>query len=419
MSNCTVFPRRISGVLTPPASKSHVHRLMIVSALSGHPLTIFGNLKGDDIEATARCLQGIGVGVERGEGYIRIIPGTFRDGVMDAGESGSTLRMLLPVVPVFGVRAEFRGSGRLPFRPIGDIISLMRASGAEVDGEVLPLKAGGSYSTNAFKIIEPASSQHISGLLMALAGLGGGRIDIFGNLPSRGYVDMTIEVLREYGVEIVSDSYGFTVKSGFKKFPESIAAEGDWSGAAAIAAAAAVAGKVTIEGLKYPSSQPDSAVLRLMSAAGAKVQVFKNGELCSVEVSKGRLKAIDFDADASPDIVPVLAAALAYAYGESSISGVERLKIKESDRISSVVDALNAVGIRARYDGACIGIEGGVPKGGVVDSAGDHRIAMLGAILALAAEAPIKILGAECVGKSYEGFFKAIEELGGKTEWQK
>ena len=149
------------------------------------------------------------------------------------------------------------------------------------------------------------------------------------------------------------------------------------------------------------------------------MQVFKNGELCSVEVSKGRLKAIDFDADASPDIVPVLAAALAYADGESSISGVERLKIKESDRISSVVDALNAVGIRARYDGACIGIEGGVPKGGVVDSAGDHRIAMLGAILALAAEAPIKILGAECVGKSYEGFFKAIEELGGKTEWQK
>lgn len=422
MSDVRIFPSRISGSVTPPSSKSHAHRLMIVSAVSGHPLTISGNLNGDDIAATAYCLSQIGTGVERGDGYIRIIPGPFCDGDADAGESGSTLRMLLPVIPTLGITARFTGRGRLPDRPIADLTAIMRNAGAEVSGDRLPLTAGGKYSSDIFRIVDPKSSQHVSGFMIASARSGGGRIEISGKLPSKGYVEMTKEVLSEYGVRITEDADGFTVENGFTEFPETVRAEGDWSGAAAFAAAAAVAasGGLALEGLKYPSAQPDSVIVKLLSDAGAKVSVENNGaERCSVKIASAPLKSVVFDADGSPDIVPVLAAVTAFADGESSVYGVERLKIKESDRVNSVVDALNAVGVPARYDGCRIAVKGGRVRGGTIDARGDHRIAMMGAVLGLGAESPVTISGAECVKKSYSGFFEQLASTGGKIEWLK
>ena len=394
MSDVRIFPSRISGSVTPPSSKSHAHRLMIVSAVSGHPLTISGNLNGDDIAATAYCLSQIGTGVERGDGYIRIIPGPFCDGDADAGESGSTLRMLLPVIPTLGITARFTGRGRLPDRPIADLTAIMRNAGAEVSGDRLPLTAGGKYSSDIFRIVDPKSSQHVSGFMIASARSGGGRIEISGKLPSKGYVEMTKEVLSEYGVRITEDADGFTVENGFTEFPETVRAEGDWSGAAAFAAAAAVAasGGLALEG---------------------------GAERCSVKIASAPLKSVVFDADGSPDIVPVLAAVTAFADGESSVYGVERLKIKESDRVNSVVDALNAVGVPARYDGCRIAVKGGRVRGGTIDARGDHRIAMMGAVLGLGAESPVTISGAECVKKSYSGFFEQLASTGGKIEWLK
>ena len=421
MSDVTVYPSKLSGRLTPPASKSHAHRLMIISAVSGHPLTILGDLNGDDIAATARCLSAIGTCVETGRGYIKITPNAFHDGDMDAGESGSTLRMLLPVIPTLGITARIDGRGRLPERPIGDIIEALRNAGAYVSDDKLPLKIGGEYAARRFVVFEPKSSQHISGMLIALAKIGGGRIDIFGELPSKGYVDMTVEALSEYGVTITADSEGYTVESGFTKFPDRILCEGDWSGAAALAAAAAVSGDVTIDGLKYPSAQPDSVIVKLLSDIGAKTEVSKYGCMCSLRVQAADSIGLGFNADGAPDIVPVLAAVLAFSKGESSIYGVERLKIKESDRIASVVNALNATGAVADYDGKRIRIFGGKGKirGGTVNANGDHRIAMMGAVLATGAEAPVTISGADCVKKSYPGFFERLAELGGKIEWKK
>ena len=417
MTDIVLYPAAISGIARVPASKSYVHRLMIVSALSGHPLRIKGSPKSKDIEATANCLKALGAKVGIGENGIEITPpAKFRSALLDAAESGSTLRMLLPVIPVLGVEATFTGCGRLPQRPVRDVIEVLKKAGARVDGEALPIKIGGSYSTDEFEVENPVSSQHVSGILTALAALGGGRITLKGKLPSEGYVSMTAEVLKLYGVEVVKTDYGYEVESGFTEFPAEATCEADWSGAAFMAAIGAVAGSVKVPAAKYPSLQPDSVCAEILKRAGAKAEITETG----IVFSKGeKLEAFSFDADSSPDLVPAMASAAAFADGVSVIRGVDRLRIKESDRITSTVDMLNALGIEARYFDNAIYIRGGTVKGGTVDAKNDHRIAMAAAILASGAEGAVKIKGAECVDKSFAGFFDEYVRIGGKAEWVK
>ena len=416
MSDVIVCPARVSGEISPPSSKSHIHRLMIVSALSGNPLHILGDPNGDDIAATARCLTALGTGIERDGNGIQVTPPErFTPGILDAGESGTTLRMLLPVIPAIGTKATFIGRGRLPLRPIGDVIALMRAAGAAADSDALPVTVSGRYKTNVFEVRAPKSSQHISGLLAALAYMGGGEVKVYGALPSAGYADMTVGVLAEYGVRVKKSDNGFVVENGFCLKPREIKAEGDWSGAAFPAALGAVAGSVRIHGLKYPSVQPDSVLVRLLKEAGARV-IMDNDVL---SVSHEPLGALRFDADMSPDIVPVMAAVAAYAEGETVITGTERLKLKESDRITAVVEMLRSVGVEAGYDGKAIHIRGSLPTGGVVDAKGDHRIAMAAAVLAAGGSGAVTIKGAEYVSKSYEGFFDMLNGIGVKAEWVK
>lgn len=417
MTDIVLYPAAISGIARVPASKSYVHRLMIVSALSGHPLRIKGSPKSKDIEATANCLKALGAKVGIGENGIEITPpAKFRSALLDAAESGSTLRMLLPVIPVLGVEATFTGCGRLPQRPVRDVIEVLKKAGARVDGEALPIKIGGSYSSRLFEVDNPVSSQHVSGILTALAALGGGRIRLKGKLPSEGYVSMTAEVLKLYGVEVVKTDYGYEVESGFTEFPAEATCEADWSGAAFMAAIGAVAGSVKVPDAKYPSLQPDSVCAEILKRAGAKAEITETG----IVFSKGeKLEAFSFDADSSPDLVPAMASAAAFADGVSVIRGVDRLRIKESDRITSTVDMLNALGIEARYFDNAIYIRGGTVKGGTVDAKNDHRIAMAAAILASGAEGAVKIKGAECVDKSFAGFFDEYVRIGGKAEWVK
>ena len=417
MTDILLHPAAVSGIARVPASKSYVHRLMIVSALSGHRLTIKGSPKSKDIEATANCLKALGAKVAIGESSIEIVPpARFKPALLDAAESGSTLRMLLPVIPVLGVEATFTGRGRLPQRPVSDVVGVLKKAGARVEGESLPIKVGGGYATKIFEIENPVSSQHVSGILTALAALGGGSITVKGKLPSEGYVSMTAEVLRLYGVDVVKTDAGYEVGSGFTEFPAEAEAETDWSGAAFMAAIGAVAGKVSVPAAKYPSLQPDSVCAEILKRAGAKVEITETG----IVFSKGeKLEAFSFDADSSPDLVPAMAAAAAFADGVSVIRGVDRLRLKESDRIASVVGMLDATGIEARYSDNAIYIRGGTVRGGTVDAKNDHRIAMAAAVLATGADGAVKIIGAECVDKSFAGFFDEYVKIGGKAEWVK
>ena len=159
MTDILLHPAAVSGIARVPASKSYVHRLMIVSALSGHRLTIKGSLKSKDIEATANCLKALGAKVGIGENSIEIAPpARFKPALLDAAESGSTLRMLLPVIPVLGVEATFTGRGRLPQRPVSDVVGVLKKAGARVEGESLPIKVGGGYATKVFEIENPVSA---------------------------------------------------------------------------------------------------------------------------------------------------------------------------------------------------------------------------------------------------------------------
>ena len=183
-----------------------------------------------------------------------------------------------------------------------------------------------------------------------------------------------------------------------------------------MAAIGGVAGSGCLKGAKYPSLQPDSVCAEILKRAGAKAEITETG----IVFSKGeKLEAFSFDADSSPDLVPAMASAAAFADGVSVIRGVDRLRIKESDRITSTVDMLNALGIEARYFDNAIYIRGGTVKGGTVDAKNDHRIAMAAAILASGAEGAVKIKGAECVDKSFAGFFDEYVRIGGKAEWVK
>ena len=338
MSVKAVRPHKIEGVVNIPASKSYGHRLLIESFASGNPVTVKGNLIGDDIEATVGCLRSCGARIERAERGIKVLPSDMPVKRADVfcKESGSTLRFLMSVLPAAGVEATFSGAGELPSRPVGALLACLKEAGVTADGERLPFTLRGRFARGTrFVLKELKSSQDVSGLLMAMPVIEGASLKIEGALPSEGYVAVTLETLKAFGVryEIKDNIYRPLSSYGA---PREVEAEGDWSSAAFIAVAGVLAGETGIKGLKYPSLQPDSAIVRLLKEAGADIE-FTGGALVA---RKSDLRAIEFNADGCPDLVPAMSVALAAAKGVSVIRGVERLRFKESDRIASVINML-------------------------------------------------------------------------------
>lgn len=414
MSVKAVRPHKIEGVVNIPASKSYGHRLLIESFASGNPVTVKGNLIGDDIEATLGCLEAVGARIERSARGIVVTPPDkpVKRADVFCKESGSTLRFLMSVLPATGVEATFTGAGKLPSRPVGALLDCLRAAGVAADGERLPFTLSGSFEPGTrFVLKELKSSQDVSGLLMAMPLVEGASLEIDGALPSEGYVSVTLETLEAFGVRYERKGNTYRPLNSYGA-PSEVEAEGDWSSAAFIAVAGVLTGETEIKGLKYPSLQPDSAIVGLLKEAGADIG-FAGGALVA---RRSALRAIEFDADGSPDLVPIMSVALAAAKGVSVIRGVERLRFKESDRIASVINMLAEFGIRAEYAENGLKIYGGeLAGGGAVDGAGDHRIAMSAAIAASAASGDKETLvrGAECVSKSYPCFYEDLIALGG------
>ena len=414
MSVKAVRPHRIAGVVNIPASKSYVHRLLIESLASGNPVTVKGNLIGDDIDATVGCLEAVGARTERTARGIKVTPPvnpTKRCEVF-CGESGSTLRFLISVLPAMGVEATFKGAGELPSRPVGALLDCLAAAGVTANKPRLPFTLSGGFASGTrFNLKNLKSSQDVSGLLMAMPLIEGASLEIDGALPSEGYVAVTLETLEAFGVRYERKGNVYRPLSSYG-VPGVTEAEGDWSSAAFVAVAGVLAGETETRGLKYPSLQPDSVILELLKKAGADVE-FTDGALVA---RKSDLRAIEFNADGCPDLVPAMSVALAAAKGTSVIKGVDRLRFKESDRITSVIKMLAAFGIAAEYADNALIIRGGELKSGAaVDGAGDHRIAMSAAVAASAAygENESVIYGAECVSKSYADFYVDLISLGG------
>lgn len=432
--NATIEAGPLTGELDAPSSKSEAHRLLVCAAFAPGLTDVSCATSSDDIEATASCLEALGARIARTRGGFRVrpVPGTSatdnlpearRGALLDCGESGSTLRFLLPVVAALGCDARLTGRGRLPERPLSPLYEELEAHGARLSGQgSLPLSVGGRLEPGRFFLPGDVSSQFVTGLLLA-APLLRAPVEVVVAEPveSAPYIDITVSALRTFGVEVseggaLTDggrparSYVVCAPDGYVT-PGEVSVGGDWSNAAFWLAAGAIGEEgVAVRGLDLASAQGDRQILAALALLGARVLRRPGGAACERERLRGR----ELDVSSCPDLVPPLAAVAAVAEGTTRMRGAARLRIKESDRLETVSAAICALGGRARAVDDGLVIEG-VPElaGGTVDAANDHRIAMMASILASRCTGPVTVLGAECVAKSYPAFFEDLAALGG------
>lgn len=434
--NVTIEPGALSGEISAPASKSEAHRLLICAAFAPGATDVVCAGTSRDIDATIDCLEALGARVEREGDTLHVMPvrGTsatdnIREAIpnatLDCGESGSTLRFMLPVVCALGRGGRLTGHGRLPERPLSPLYEQLVAHGARLSERgVMPLEVSGRLEPGRFELPGNVSSQYVSGLLLA-APLMGGPIEVVVTEPveSRPYIELTVAALERFGAEVSSgavvDSGGRKARSYVASSPRGLVSPGtarvggDWSGAAFWLAAGALAAEgagVAVRGLDVESRQGDRQVLAALALLGGRVLRGPDGAACA----PGELAGRTIDVRDIPDLVPPLAAVAAVSEGTTRFTGAARLKIKESDRLASVSAAINALGGRATPTDDDLVIEGRSQlAGGTVDAANDHRIAMMAAVIAGRCEHPVTIVGAECVDKSYPDFFDDLARLGG------
>ncbi len=423
----TIRPNsRISGRVVAPPSKSDAHRALICSALCGNDASVSAVGNSIDVETTIEALANLGASYTR-QGDTLCYSGwdlTQSDGEVNCRESGSTLRFLLPVCSSLGLNRTFTGQGRLPERPISVIIDEMQRHGVTAKGDRLPLTLTGSLEIGEYRIPGNISSQFISGLLMALAKVGGtSRVVIPGKMESSAYVDMTVDTLAHFGARWQRNTsqegtvYSLEQPFDTSKTPDTYEVEGDWSGAAFLLAAGALGGEIEVAGLEGKSRQGDRAIAHILEQMGAQVRSVGDRSWHIRRPTTTALQPVQVDVSEIPDLFPILAVLAAGAQGTSEFSNVARLRIKESDRVESVCSMLRGLGGNVRVEGDTVYVEGcGFLTGGQVDSWGDHRIAMSGAVASLICREPVTVLGAECCAKSYPGFFEDFAKIGGRAE---
>ncbi len=414
----TISPHRLCGTIESIASKSQAHRLLICAALSKKETTLLLNESSADIDATARCLSALGAKMQRTADGFTILPIAKETAAKtaDCGESGSTLRFLLPVAGALGKETRFALFGRLPKRPLSPLWEELCAHGISLSWEnenILLLK--GQLQSGAYTLPANISSQFISGLLFALPLLSGdSTLTLTGKIESAQYIAMTEDALRRFGIRFTYRENTYYIPGGqtpVRREDTPLRAEGDWSNAAFWLVAGALGDGLTCERIHPASLQGDKEIVRLLSAFGAKVRQDET----AVFVQNAPMHGIEIDASQIPDLVPILAVCALSAKGTTRIFGAERLRIKESDRLKTVSAMLRALGgsVLETKDGLII--EGGKPlTGGTVDSAGDHRIAMSAAIASMLCDGQVTVQGAEAVNKSYPKFWEHFLGLGGE-----
>ena len=309
--------------------------------------------------------------------------------------------------------ATFVGSGKLPNRPIGDYLRLLPQHGVTCESEGgLPLKISGKLTAGTFEIAGNVSSQYITGLMLALPVLDGdSEIVLTTPLQSKPYVDMTVDVLKRYGVDVAETERGYFVRGNQRFTVQDFMVEGDWSQAAFFLAAGAIGGDVTVDGLNIGSTQGDKRIVEVIKKFGAKVTVTEN----SVHAEKSALCGITLDASDIPDMVPTVAVLAAFASGTTVIKGAERLRYKESDRIESVVANMKKMGVDVTETSDGMIINGSAVHGADIDGYNDHRIVMAFSVAGLFADGVTTITDCESINKSYPDFFEDYNRIGGKA----
>ena len=410
---------KLRGSVAPPPSKSQAHRLLICAALGKSPVKVFCDSLNDDLCATMESLNALGAGISYADGAFEVNPiNVSKGGVMPCGESGSTLRFLLPVAAALGADATLTGKGKLPQRPMDTLFDALTGHGIELtelsENAHLPLVCKGKLTTGEFALPGDISSQYFTGLLFALPLLDSpSDINIIGELTSASYVGMTLDALRLSGIEIREHDGGFHVPAPQEyRVPSPLRVEGDWSAAAFWLVAGVIGDSpLTICGMNASSLQGDRRIIDHLRKMGAFIEEREE----SIVAMPSHLFGTELDCMDTPDLVPVLAVAASAADGETTFTNVGRLRYKESDRLAAMHRTLAAFGIASAVGEDTLTVYGGkaVVKE-CVESFGDHRIAMSAAILSTIADGETQITGAECVAKSYPRFYDDFCSLGGK-----
>lgn len=416
--------KRVSGILqgkvTPPPSKSQAHRLLICAALGTKPCSITCSSVNDDIMATMRCLNALGASITYSNGVFAVNPvNPVKGATLDCGESGSTLRFLMSVAAVLGADATFVGAGKLPQRPMGDLCNVLSEHGISFErhsANELPVTSNGTLRGGKFILPGNISSQYLTGLLFALPLADeDSEIEITGVMTSASYIAMTLDALNIAGIKIEQHGNLFRIKGRQQySMPSAIAVEGDWS-SAAFWIVAGVTGKnpITVDGMNISSLQGDCKVIDHLRLMGAFIDISDKG----VVAMPSHLFGAELDCTDTPDLLPILSVAAAVAQGTTVFTGVGRLRFKESDRLEAMRQVLASFGIASRVGEDTFTVFGGEPvANSVVNSFGDHRIAMSAAIMSCLAKGITTIDNGSCVAKSYPTFFDDFVMLGGTVE---
>ena len=386
--NVTILPGTLKGAVTPPSSKSQTHRAVLALMLAQGEGKLSNLAVSEDIQATQDCVAALKSGQP-----------AQADGLplLDCGESGSTLRFLIPVALAVRGGGHFTGRGRLMERPQGPYIRLFEEKGILWNQEGTCLTVAGQLEPGVYALPGNVSSQFITGLLYALPLLpGDSRIVLTTPLESRGYVDMTLDMLRRFDIKVEEQEDGFLVPGNQTYQARDLTLEADWSGAAFWYAANFLGAQVDIQGLNPDSVQGDRQIGTLYW------KLARPGD-------------VDIDLSQCPDLAPPLAAMAAVRKGTTRFVHAGRLRMKESDRLETIARTLNALGAKAQVWEDTLTLEGlDHLEGGTVDGCNDHRIAMMAAVAAVACKEPVTILGAECVKKSYPRFWEDYTALGGE-----
>ncbi len=410
----SIWPSAVDGVVAAPPSKSVAQRAIALAALASGESVIYETGASDDVLAATGIIKALGVEVCRKGNALHITGGRlYPKQTLHCGESGLCLRMFAGIAASFEREVTLTGRGSLLKRPLDDVVENLSALGVAClsNNGFAPLTIRGPMHGGRHSIDASHSSQLLSGLLMAAPLLNTDTTLVVENLVSKPYVELTIDVMRAFGVQIMNKGFReFVIKAGQNYKPSVFRVEGDWSSAAFMLVAGVVAGAATVQKLNKESLQADKKILDVLDAVGVRCKYA--GDSFRANRQEG-LRDFDFDATDCPDLFPPLVALAANCKGESRITGVGRLHSKESNRAKSLSETFAKLGIHVRIEEDALVVRGGKITGGTVSAHGDHRIAMSAAIAALTADGPVHITGADAVNKSYPGFFDDLEKIVG------
>lgn len=407
----TIHPSQVSGEVRPPCSKSYAQRARAAALLSDGETTLSNIELCDDTRYAMNVITGLGASVRQTGPTEYVIRGGLAPitDTINTGESGLATRLFTPIAALCDRRMTITGTGTMLRRPIGMMIDPLRNLGVQVRSNgYLPITVQGPLRGGETDVEAYVSSQFLTGLLMSLPLAEGDTILHVEQPNSLPYLAVTVDLASKFRIRMEHNGFReFFIPGGQHYHPAKLHIEGDWSSAAFMLVAGAIAGEVTAKRMNTLSLQADLAIIQALTEAGAVIITTPD----EITVRKRELTGFDFDATQRPDLFPILAVLGANCEGTTHIRGVNRLVYKESNRAEAIVSEYTKLGMDVALEDDVMTVRGGSLSGGTIDSCNDHRIAMAAAIAALAASGPVTITNAQAVTKSYPRFWDDLDSI--------